>query len=343
MNGAKRVATLLMVVRMMVRPRRNVISARGPKLAMVLLVASACAGLSNGTTSPASSALPSGAVKALAVSPYSTSDGVIAFGSLWLPGGSGPLYRIDVQSNRLTTIPIGDVAKVPSRLREAPRVPSAVTAGFGSVWAARPDNQSLARIDPATNKVIGDIPLPAEPFQVCSGSSSIWVTSLDDAALIRIDPVTNRAVGTWALGSLAGCAEADGVLWLANSGVRQLIKFDIASDRVVATAQLPGSPVFVATASNYVWVEEKNPIQIQQIRPADLAIRASIPGTADSGGPLLYSAQALWAGTLRIDPETAKYSNLTWLGTQWIAAVGSGWLWARELGGQYLYRYAIPG
>ncbi len=309
---------------------------------MFMLLANACTGLSVGSTSPAPSALPSGAVSAVAISPYSTSDGVIAFGSLWLPGGSGPLYRIDIRSNRLTTIPIGDVTKVPGRLREAPRVPSAVTAGFGSVWAARPDNQTLDRIDPATNKVIGEITLPAEPFQVCSGSSSIWVTSTDDAALIRIDPVTNRVVGAWPLGSLAGCAEADGVLWIANYGARELIKFDIASGRVVATVQLTGSPVSVATATNYVWVEEKAPILVQQIRLADLAIGASIPGTGDAYGPLFYSGQVLWAGTLRIDPDTAKYSNLTWLGRQLIAAVGSGWLWARDPSIQYLYRYPIP-
>lgn len=309
---------------------------------MVMLVASACTGMTTAGTSPTTSALPSRAVNALAISPYSTFGGVIAFGSLWLPGGSGPLYRIDIQSNRLTAIPIGDVTKVPSRLRAGARVPNAITAGFGSVWAARLDNQSLARIDPATNRVIGNIPLPAEPFQVCPGSSSIWVTSFDDSALMRIDPVTNKAVGTWRLGSLGGCAEADGVLWIASYGGRQLIEFDTASERVMATAPLPGSPAFVAAAGNYVWVEEKDPIQIQQIRPADLAIRSSIPGSADSGGPLLYGAQALWVGTLRIDPETAQYTNLTWLGTRWIAAVGPGWLWARDLSGQYLYRYALP-
>lgn len=310
---------------------------------MVMLIASACTGLGDGSTSSIPSALPSGAVNAVAISPYSTSGGVIAFGSMWLPGGSGPLYRIDVQSNRLTTIPIGDVTKVPTRLRGGTRVPSAVAAGFGSVWAARTDNQTLDRIDPATNKVISEITLPAEPFQVCTGSNSIWVTSLDDAALIRIDPVTNRAVGTWPLGSLAGCAEADGVLWIANYGARELIKFDIASDRVVATVQLTGSPVSVATATNYVWVEEKAPIVVQQIRLADLAIGASIPGTGDAYGPLFYSGQVLWVGTQRIDPDTAKYSNLTWLGRQLIAAVGSGWLWARDPSVQYLYRYAIPG
>lgn len=317
-------------------------SARGLKAATLMLIANACTGLSNGSSSSTPSALPSGAVNALAISPYSTSDGVIAFGSLWLPGGSGPLYRIDIQSNRLTTIPIGDVTKVPSRLREGSRVPSAVTAGFGSVWAARPDNQSLDRIDPATNKVIVEIRLPAEPYQLCIGSSAIWVTALDDGALIRIDPMTNRPVGTWPLGSVGGCTEADGVLWLANYGGRELIKFDVASDKVMATVQLPGSPAYVAIASNYIWVEEKAPIVVQQIRLADLATVASIPGTGDAYGPLFYSGHVLWAGTLRIDPDTAKYSNLTWLGRQLIAAVGSGWLWARDPSEQYLYRYRIP-
>ncbi len=317
-------------------------SAKGLTVAMVMLIASACTGLSNGSTSSIPSPLPSGAVNAVAISPYSTSGGVIAFGSLWLPGGSGPLYRIDIQSNRLTTIPIGDVTKVPSRLREGSRVPSAVTAGFGSVWAARTDNQTLDRIDPATNKVIGEIKLPAEPFQVCTGSSAIWVTSTDDTALIRIDPVTNRVVGAWPLGSLAGCVEADGVLWIANYGSRELIKFDTASDRVVATVQLTGSPVSVAATANYVWVEEKAPIVVQQIRRSDLAMGASITGTGDAYGPLFYSGRVLWVGTQRIDPDTANYSNLTWLGKRLIAAVGSGWLWARDPSVQYLYRYAIP-
>ena len=330
---------------MLPRSQRNdsrVTSARGLKVLVVMLVASACTGGSTGRSAPTSSALPSGAVSALAISPFATPGGVIAFGSMWLPGGSGPLYRIDIQSNHLTAIPIGDVTKVPSRLRAAARVPNAVTAGFGSVWAARLDNQSLVRIDPVTNKVIGDIPLPAEPYQVCEGSSSIWVTALDDAALIRIDPVTNSVAGTWRLGSLAGCAEANGSLWLAYYGGHQVIKFDIASGRVVATAELPGLPVHVAVTSNYVWVEEKNPVVVQQIGPADLAIRATVPGTGDAFGAIFYSGQALWVGTQRIDPDTARYSNLAWLGNQLIAAVGSGWLWAHDPSLQWLYRYAIP-
>jgi YVTN family beta-propeller protein len=60
-------------------------------------------------------------------------------------------------------------------------------AGTGSVWVPNADN-TVSRIDPATNSVIRTIPLDGFTAALATGEGSVWVPDFDLELLYRIAP-----------------------------------------------------------------------------------------------------------------------------------------------------------
>jgi hypothetical protein len=61
---------------------------------------------------------------------------------------------------------------------------------------ANHDERSVARIDLASGKVVADISVPSEPHRVAYGAGAVWVGNWHDDSVSRIDPATNRVVPT---------------------------------------------------------------------------------------------------------------------------------------------------
>ena len=66
--------------------------------------------------------------------------------------------------------------------------PGPVAAGAGSVWVGNLDGKSLTRVDPSTRTVAGTIPLPATPTAVAVGRGAVWVVNGRLGTLYKIDP-----------------------------------------------------------------------------------------------------------------------------------------------------------
>ena len=64
--------------------------------------------------------------------------------------------------------------------------------GQGSGKAGEVAPNSVAVIDPETNRVIGYVPVGVRPAEIVSGSGSVWVANLDDETVSRIDPKTRE-------------------------------------------------------------------------------------------------------------------------------------------------------
>jgi DNA-binding SARP family transcriptional activator/streptogramin lyase len=87
-----------------------------------------------------------------------------------------------------------------------------LTRGGGQVAVAP---SSLAVVNPATNKIVGDVKLNSVPTSVAAGDGSVWVTSSQDKTLFRIDPKASTIVKTIALpGAPANVAVGAGAVWL---------------------------------------------------------------------------------------------------------------------------------
>ena len=80
-----------------------------------------------------------------------------------------------------------DRARLPARRGRGRRA-----AGSGSRTSSATGS---SRIDPATNRVVGAIPVGRGAIGVTVGAGSVWVAGAIEHAVTRIDPATSRVVG----------------------------------------------------------------------------------------------------------------------------------------------------
>jgi YVTN family beta-propeller protein len=71
---------------------------------------------------------------------------------------------------------------------------------LGAAGASVPGN-SLAAIDPGTNRVVAEFPVGDTPTSVSVGAGAAWTLSADEQTVSRVDPQT-ETVKTFATGAL---------------------------------------------------------------------------------------------------------------------------------------------
>src|SRR5690242_20235289 len=72
--------------------------------------------------------------------------------------------------------------------------PCSEVGGFGAVWVGNNGGGTLARIDPASNKVTKRIRVGPGPCGVAIGAGSVWVDGYSSASVIRVNPKRIKVV-----------------------------------------------------------------------------------------------------------------------------------------------------
>jgi YVTN family beta-propeller protein len=138
-------------------------------------------------------------------------------------------------------------------------------SGPGTVRVAP---NSLAAIDPRSNRVVDVAPVGARPGAVAFGSGSLWVANLDDGTVSRVDPGTRRTIAIQVGGPPMGIATSAGRVWVVEPNVNPgastgpssvLVRpIDPVFDRAGAGVRIgnvdPDGPAVVAAQGNSVWV-----------------------------------------------------------------------------------------
>jgi YVTN family beta-propeller protein len=126
-------------------------------------------------------------------------------GSLWVTDHTlGKLVRIDPRTNRVT----GSVD-----------LPGAdwVTEADGSLWVSEETNV-VARVDPATLKVLARVPVKRNPLGSAVVRGRLWVPCIDGGAVVVIDPRTTKVVRTFPAGpGPIVVLPVGGGVWLSHS------------------------------------------------------------------------------------------------------------------------------
>jgi YVTN family beta-propeller protein len=162
---------------------------------------------------------------------------------------------------------------------------------------ADPGDNSVSRIDPATNQVVVTIPVGRAPGAVTEAGGVVWV-ALPEGGLGRIDPASNRSTVVRIPRCCAGeLAAGEGALWVANREDGTLVRVDPATDRVAARVLLPRTterhPHQVAVGGGAVWVTSASPRRdatnvLWRVDPAS----NQVTGTLDLG-PTSAGAQRI--------------------------------------------------
>ncbi len=139
---------------------------------------------------------------------------VIAYQSVWAVGG-GEVVRIDPTRN-----------EVVARVSPVQGV-SGIAAGAGSIWLADGNNNDptvITRIDPASNTVAAEIPVPAMTRRLLATDTAVYATVFlespggQEGGVYGVDPATNQFVGHVPGGGWQGITLVGGHVWLVAHG-----------------------------------------------------------------------------------------------------------------------------
>jgi DNA-binding SARP family transcriptional activator len=127
--------------------------------------------------------------------------------------------------------------------------------------AVRVAANSIAIIDPRTNRIVGDVAVGRDPVAVAVAADGVWIASARDGTVQRIDPETRKVVATIHLGTdVTALAVGEGGVWVGNGNDGTITRIDPETNRVRDTIfagrvdPLAPTPVFsVAVGAGAVW------------------------------------------------------------------------------------------
>lgn len=182
--------------------------------------------------------------------------------------------------------------------------PSGVAVDATGVWVTNWWDNTLSRINPATNTVQAVVQLALTgtegPEAITTGAGSLWVTTTeytpDDTTLagsiVRIDPTTGTTQATIPGGRGSyDIAFGFGSIWVPNFDDNAVVRIDPATNQVVATVSII-EPSGIAVDANGVWVVDHSG-NVVKIDPA-----TNMPGTPihtlSTGGFIAAGGGSLW-------------------------------------------------
>ncbi len=218
--------------------------------------------------------------------PEGVSEGGVAYGarSLWLASGPG-VVRVDPADGRIE-----------HRFR-LPGISGSMRLVFanGFLWAARPGNGVVAKIDPADNRILKTTPLHGWVSDLAVGGGRIWVSIIPDDKVYELSPDDLSVQSVAPLGrDPERISFGGGELWSANPGTASITRLDeVSQSRQTLTAG--AEPATAAYHDGLVWVGAASPLPpLPPISGQELRIAGS-GTTFDPVSGELFNEQALYA------------------------------------------------
>jgi virginiamycin B lyase len=151
-----------------------------------------------------------------------------------------------------------------------------------AVWFAASKPYSIQRIDPATNRVIAKVDLPAE---ACSGLAfgfgSIWIPLCEKhPSLVRVDVATNKVSATFPLGPVGpegGIAASADSIWLVTGKEGTLSRIDPGTGKERQRVSIPPGSYNPIFADGLVWITGFESNTLTAVDAATGKVVASIP------------------------------------------------------------------
>jgi streptogramin lyase len=132
--------------------------------------------------------------------------------------------------------------------------PGGATAAFGAVWVANDGSGTLARIDPATNRVTRRVQLRPGLFSVTHGFGALWAVNYKTGTLSRVNPSSGRARSVRVGGVPFDVAAAFGRVWVTAWQAGKLVEVDPRSLRVLRRLAVGPRPTGLHVDAGRLWV-----------------------------------------------------------------------------------------
>jgi YVTN family beta-propeller protein len=244
------------------------------------------------------------------------------------------------------------------------RHPAGVVLAGGSLWVTNDVDNTVSRIDPATNSVTATVKLRGanfpDPSFIAAGEGAIWVVARTTGTVSRLDLRTGRLTVTGAVpGGAGGIALDAGSAWVAsfdpykcsnNHCFSQLTRLDPHSARVAGTYKVD-SASGIAVGFGSLWIVDHRSWAVSRFDPRKgkvvrvIPVRIGHEATFEGPEQVVAGLRAVWVShpgqdtVSRIDPRTnmvAARISLPRNANPFNLAVGAGSIWA--LGPKQLFR-----
>jgi DNA-binding SARP family transcriptional activator len=248
------------------------------------------------------------------------------------PGGARPRPRQRGARRRRRRIAL--LACLAIAMAAAAAAYFATSSSPGSVAVAR---NSVAVIDPRSNRIVADIPVDPHPVSIAFGGGAVWVASGVSGIVKHIDPRTRRVVGEVGLGTdITSLAVGFGAVWVANGNDGTVTRINPAANGIQDTIRLEGSdplapqPVFlIATGAGAVWATRGDEVLRIDPKTDRVLSRRTVPNPRG----LAAGASGVWLTTvderlLRISPGSPHtQSQLTLPASTAAPTLAEGAVW----------------
>ena len=242
----------------------------------------------------------SAAATTFAVGKHPCSGLAAGFGSVWVPNcGDSTITRLDLSDGKTQ-------ATFPITIADSE---GGIAIGAGSFWLLTDTKGTLARIDPATNKIVAEIYVAPGSYAVAFGNNAVWVTSHEKNTLTRVNAQTNVIEETITVGPKPRfLTVGEGAVWTLNQGDGSISRVDPKTNKVVATieAGIPGNGGEISAGEGSVWATSFE-YPITRIDPATNKVAQQFYG--EGGDSIRVGLGYVWltnirAGNIwRIDPK----------------------------------------
>jgi YVTN family beta-propeller protein len=243
----------------------------------------------------------------------------VADGMLWVLDAAGTVIRVDPRTNRVVGKPLPIPADAEA-IAVGERALWVTRGAPGDL--AGPHKDTVTRIDSASGRTVATIRVRRAPLDVAVAPGAVWVTNAGGDSVARIDPQTNRLVGRPVVtgASPQSLAVGGGSLWVANHDALTVTRIDQASGKVVADIPVPSEPHRVAYGAGAAWVGNWHDNSVSRIDPhTNRVVGSPIPIGSHHAGNLVAGAGGVWVTSdyrangaaedvvvVRIDPQVNR-------------------------------------
>jgi len=219
--------------------------------------------------------------------------------------------------------------------------------GAGESAAMTVPPNSVAAIDPATNRVIGHTRVGHTPTAVSAGAGGIWVLNANEETVSRIDPRTREAGRRIATGGTpTDLTVGAGAVWVINRP-GTVTRIDAGSGILVRRLRVPllrrppgfSNPpgAWIAATADDVWASAY--ATFARIDPVTTSL-AERRRASFGEGPMAVGAGSVWVGGLaRVEPRSGRLSAKVAVPFEPAdVAVGGGAVWLANLQSDTVWR-----
>jgi YVTN family beta-propeller protein len=245
----------------------------------------------------------------------------VAGGKVWVLGASGTVVRIDPATNAVVGKPLRVPANAEA-IAVGNRALWAASVAPGDLGTPGKDQVTRIDLATGRSVATITVRRAPLDLAVTPGAVWVPNSGGGGDSVARIDPRTNRLAGrpvrTGA--SPQSLAVGGGSLWVANHDARTVTRIDQASGKVLADIPVPSEPHRVAYGAGATWVGNWHNNSVSRIDPAtNRVVGSPIPIGSHHAGNLVVGAGSVWVtsdyrvdgaaedtAVVRIDPKTNR-------------------------------------